>query len=106
MIRDFNLKHPLRDSTIHVWVLPVEKFEGCEGYKGYSVEIPTDGAHVTELYRNKKLLPVGLKEKWPRTEKCHFCLSTMELAFYPGADCPWGPGDDYAVCATCHDISW
>ena len=31
MIRDFQLKHPLTDSKIRIWVLPVEGYEGQTG---------------------------------------------------------------------------
>jgi hypothetical protein len=77
VIRDFHLRRPLSDSKIRVWVLPVEGYEGhAEGYHGYSVAIPVDGFRGSELFRNKKLLH-GLKEKWPGSEKCRFCMSTM-----------------------------
>ena len=87
VIRDFQLKHPLIDSKIRVRVLPVEGYEGHdEGYGGYSVVIPVDGSHGSELFHNKKWL-VGLKEKWPGSERCHFYLSTTELVVCPQADC-------------------
>jgi hypothetical protein len=67
VIRDFHLKHPLSDSRIRVWVLPVEGYEGhAEGYHGYSALIPVDGFRGSELFRNKKLLH-GLKEKYITT---------------------------------------
>ena len=66
---------------------------------GYCATIPIEGSRGNELFRNKKLL-VGLQEMWPGSKRCRFCLSTTELAA-----CPWGPGGDYAVCATCREKS-
>ena len=64
VIRDFQLKYPLIDSKIRVWVLSVEGYEGHdEGYDGYSAAIPVDGSRGSELFHNKKWL-VGLKEKY------------------------------------------
>jgi hypothetical protein len=106
VIRDFYLKHPLRDSLIRVWVLPVEGYAGHpKGYNGYSLLIPVEGFRGNELFRNKKLLH-GLKEKWPGSQKCRFCQSTTELVVCPQADCPRGPSADYAVCSKCREESW
>jgi hypothetical protein len=83
VIRDFYPKHPLSDSRIRVWVLPVEGYAGhSKGYHGYSLKIPVEGFRGNELYRNKKLLH-GLTEKWPGRQKCHFCQSTTELVVCP-----------------------
>ena len=88
VIRDFHLKHPLIDSRIRVWVLPVEGYVGHpKGYHGYSLLIPVEGFRGNELFRNKKLLH-GLKEKWPGSQKCRFCQSTTELKVCQQADCP------------------
>ena len=88
VIRDFHLKHPLSDSRIRVWVLPVEGYVGHpKGYHGYSLLIPVEGFRGNELFRNKKLLH-GLKEKWPGSQKCRFCQSTTELKVCQQADCP------------------
>ena len=49
MIRDFQLKHPLTDSKIRIWVLPVEGYEGHEkGYEGYSTPITVEGSRGNE----------------------------------------------------------
>ena len=84
VIRDFQLKHPLIDSKIRVWVLPVEGYEGHdEGYDGYSAAIPVDGFRGSELFRNKKQL-VGLKEKWPSYALLHeIVVSILEVATPP-----------------------
>ena len=75
--------YPLKNSSIRVWVLPVEPHPGCaEGYNGWTIRIAAKGARPEQLHRNQRLL-VGLKKMWPGTDKCRFCLGTEMLAVCP-----------------------